>query len=506
MLIDGIVVDFNQHGQAYNLSPRIQALAAAKNPVESGDSTAVYATVFDGDSQDINYEWSTTSGTISGSGPTVQLVTPATEGNAEVRVIATDPEGNKDTATLIISVVAEINEAPQIVEIQKSAPFVAPAGTVQLTCLANDGNNDPLTYLWTADGGTFSGSGSSVEWTAPATEGIFHITVRVTDDEGLFAQASTNILVKVFEAVSENIVAHYPFTGNANDVTGHNLHGTANGAVLTADLDGVPQSAYYFNGGSQHILVQNDPLLNFQDGITVSCWFKANALPEKETFVLSHGSWQNRWKMSITPERRLRWTVNSLNGVSDLDADVLLQTEQFYHAVATYDGTLLALYIDGQLRTYKTLTGKIRTTTVAFLMGQMLPGQPEYNFKGVIDDVKIFDDALPPDAVAALYGLGVTGVQDAQQPVMAALELSPNPVTDVLTVRIHSDGVAPGHPVAEPGDAKIQIRDLTGRLILERTGITTSTTKVDVKNCIPGIYTVFLISENTRATARFVKI
>ncbi|HPI04836.1 MAG TPA: PKD domain-containing protein [Saprospiraceae bacterium] len=506
MLIDGIVVDFNQHGQAYNLSPRIQGLAAAKNPVESGDSTAVYATVFDGDSQDINYEWSTTSGTISGSGPTVQLVTPATEGNAEVRVIATDPEGNKDTATLIISVVAEINEAPQIVEIQKSAPFVAPAGTVQLTCLANDGNNDPLTYLWTADGGTFSGSGSSVEWTAPATEGIFHITVRVTDDEGLFAQASTNILVKVFEAVSENIVAHYPFTGNANDVTGHNLHGTANGAVLTADLDGVPQSAYYFNGGSQHILVQNDPLLNFQDGITVSCWFKANALPEKETFVLSHGSWQNRWKMSITPERRLRWTVNSLNGVSDLDADVLLQTEQFYHAVATYDGTLLALYIDGQLRTYKTLTGKIRTTTVAFLMGQMLPGQPEYNFKGVIDDVKIFDDALPPDAVAALYGLGVTGVQDAQQPVMAALELSPNPVTDVLTVRIHSDGVAPGHPVAEPGDAKIQIRDLTGRLILERTGITTSTTKVDVKNCIPGIYTVFLISENTRATARFVKI
>ena len=130
MLIDGIVVDFNQHGQAYNLSPRIQALAAAKNPVESGDSTAVYATVFDGDSQDINYEWSTTSGTISGSGPTVQLVTPATEGNAEVRVIATDPEGNKDTATMIISVVAEINEAPQIVEIQKSAPFVAPAGTV----------------------------------------------------------------------------------------------------------------------------------------------------------------------------------------------------------------------------------------------------------------------------------------------------------------------------------------------------------------------------------------
>jgi hypothetical protein len=497
--MDGIVVDFDNHGQAYQLSPRIKALAAAKNPVEAGDSTAVYATVFDGDSQDISYEWSTTLGTISGSGPTVQLLTPA-EGNAEVRVIASDPEGNKDTATLIISVVAEINVAPQIVEIQKSAPFAAPAGTVQLTCLASDGNNDPLTYLWTADGGTFNGNGSTVEWTAPATEGIFHITVKVTDDEGLFAQASTGMLVKNFVAVSENIIAHYPFTGNANDVSGHNLHGTANGAVLTADQDGIPQSAYFFNGGSQHILVPNNTQLNFQDGITVSCWFKASALPEKETFILSHGSWQNRWKMSITPERYLRWTVNSLNGVSDLDADVLLQPDQFYHAVATYDGAVLALYLDGQLRTYKALTGKIRTTSVAFLMGQMLPGQPEYNFKGVIDDVKIFDDALPPDAVATLYGLGVTGVHDAQNYAIGTLELSPNPVTERLTIRLVRDGVT------GLDGATVQIRDLAGRLVIEKTGFAGTSLDIDVKNCKPGVYTVHIMSENTRATARFVKI
>ncbi len=498
MRINGVVVDFDQHAQAYTRAPRIQALAAAQNPVQSSDSTAVYATVSDGDSDNFTYEWSTTLGTISGSGAEVQLLTPAAEGETEIQLIVTDPEGNKDTATLLVSIVPEINVAPQVIEIQKSTAYVSPSGTVQFTCLANDGNNDPLTYSWTGSGGTFTGAGSMVEWTAPATAGIYQINVTVTDDEGLSTQATTSMLVKVFDTFSGNLIAHYPFTGNANDVSGNNQHGQANGALLTADQDGIPQSAYYFNGGSQHILVPNTSILNFQDGITVSCWFKANALPEKETFLISHGSWQNRWKMSITPERYLRWTVNSLNGVSDLDADEPLETDQFYHAVATYDGSLLALYLNGQLRSYKNLSGKIRTTTVALLMGQMLPGQPEYNYKGVIDEVKIFDDALPPDAVAALYGLGVTGVQDAHKPAMADLEISPNPVTDRLKITYNN---APASSLF-----RIEIRDLAGRLMIEKIIPPDNSTELDVKNCKPGVYTVFLMSENTRAAARFVKI
>ena len=503
MLIDGVVVDYNQHAQAYTLAPRIQALAAEKNPLELGDSSALYATVSDGDSGNLTYEWSTTIGTISGSGATVQFIPPATEGEADVRVIVIDPDGNRDTASLLISVVPEINDAPQIVDIQKSAAFSAPSGSIQLTAVAEDENNDPLTYMWTANGGSFTGTGSAVEWNAPATEGIYLITLKVADDEGLSAQTTTNVLVKVFGVFSGTIIAHYPFTGNANDVSGHNLHGQVNGAVLTADLNGAPQSAYFFNGSTQHILVPTNALLNFQDGITVSCWFNADALPEKETFILSHGSWQNRWKVSITPERYLRWTVNTLNGVSDLDSDIPLETGTDYHVAVTYDGSLLGLYLNGQLRSYKVLTGKIRTTTVPFLMGQMLPEMPEYNFKGVIDEVKIFDDALPPDAVAALYGLGVTGVHTALNPAMAGLVLSPNPVSGILNVDVN---VNVGR-VLNPADVrKIEIRDLSGRLVLEKTATGTNTTQIDVTHCRPGIYTVFLISDNTRAAARFVKI
>lgn len=496
MLVDGVVVDFDQHAQPYTRAPRIKGLAAAKNPLEAGDNTAVYATVEDTDSGQITYTWSVTAGDLTGSGAAVNYAAPAAPANVEVRLIATDPEGNRDTATLQLAVVPEINDAPAIAAIQKSADYVAPNASLQLVCVASDANNDPLNYIWTATGGVLSGNGSTVSWTAPATEGIFQVTVKVSDDEGLSVQATANILVKNFIAATGNLIAHYPFSGNANDVSGNQLHGQANGAILAPDRNGNPQSAYYFNGGAQHIAVPNSPLLNFQDGITVSSWFNAHALPEKEIFLLSHGSWQNRWKISVTPEKYLRWTVNTLSGIADLDAAVPLQTDSFYHVAVSYDGSLLALYLNGRLHTYKALSGKIRTTVYPFLKGQMLPGDANYNFKGVLDDVKIFDYALTPAAVETLYQQGVTPVRESMEELNFALGLSPNPTPGLLKVQL-SEAAAAG--------ALVQVRDVNGRIVLEQKMGKAMQADLDVSRCLPGVYWVWVWSGDRRGMARFIK-
>ena len=501
MLVNSVVVDFNQHTQAYTNPPRIKALAAGKSPLEIGDSTTVYATVEDTDSGQITYEWSAADGTFSGSGANVQFHAPGILGTVEIRLIARDPEGNRDTAILQMTIVAEINDAPQIIDIQKSMAYASPNETLQLTCLATDGNNDPLTYTWTAMGGSYNGVGNVVAWIAPATEGIFDLTVKVSDDEGLFAQKTIKILVKNFNTTPGDLIAHYPFTGNANDVSGNQLHGQANGAILTTDKNGGQQRAYYFNGGAQNITVPNHPLLNFQDGITVSCWFKANALPEKESFLLSHGSWQNRWKLSITPEKYLRWTVNTLNSIADLDMDLPIQTDQFYHLAATYDGSLLALYLNGELRTYKVLSGKIRTTTFALLMGQMLPAQPEYNFKGVMDAVKIYDYALTPDGVKSLFEEGVSGVENPLFSATQVLVLSPNPVSDILRVRLLNMDRA---NLSQLVHSRVQILDLAGRVVFEQQGL--SGEMIDLEGLKSGWYFMVLQSEGKRVMGKFVKI
>ena len=44
------------------------------------------------------------------------------------------------------------------------------------------------------------------------------------------------------------LVAYYPFNGNADDASGNGHHGVVNGATLTTDLRGNPNSAASFDG------------------------------------------------------------------------------------------------------------------------------------------------------------------------------------------------------------------------------------------------------------------
>lgn len=493
MLVDGVVVDFRQSQVPFTYSPRFKALAAANSPVEINATTTLYATISDADSDQFTYQWSASVGSISGAGEQVSFTAPASTGEATIQCIVSDPQGNSDSSTLQLPIVLEINEAPQILEIHKDTPYTSPNGSIQLTAIASDPDLDPLTYIWSTTGGTIVGTGASVQWNAPISEGIYQVTVQVADDQGLSAQTTTSLLVKTFTASSGNIIADYPFNGNPNDVSGNNLHGQVNGASLTADVFGQPQRAYYFNGGSQNISVPNNPILNFQDGITASCWFKPAALPEKESFILSHGSWQGRWKISISPDRRLRWTVNTMSTIGDLDATFPLALDSFYHLAVTYTNGFMAMYVNGVLHSYKTLNGQIRQTSAPFLMGQMLPGETGYNFNGTIDDVKIYDYALTPDAVAELYQQDATAVGEAVSEARKSMLLQPNPVTDLLNI------------TAPFVLKQLRVTDVAGRVVWEKNDMVSSIIELNVNTWQSGIYFANGVGEKGVVSAKFYK-
>ena len=68
--------------------------------------------------------------------------------------------------------------------------------------------------------------------------------------------------------------AYYPFSGNANDVSGNNNNPVFNNATLTADRLGNPNSAYHFNGVYQYMRIPNKPSLNFGNTISLSVWVR----------------------------------------------------------------------------------------------------------------------------------------------------------------------------------------------------------------------------------------
>lgn len=78
---------------------------------------------------------------------------------------------------------------------------------------------------------------------------------------------------------NENLIAYYPFNGNANDVTGNNNNGVVNGAILTTDRHGNPDKAYNFGGMDKmrYIKVANSASMALNKTISISLWYNLNS-------------------------------------------------------------------------------------------------------------------------------------------------------------------------------------------------------------------------------------
>src|SRR5688572_21855954 len=74
--------------------------------------------------------------------------------------------------------------------------------------------------------------------------------------------------------LSQGLVAYYPFTGSASDVSANANHGqTLNGVQLTTDRLGVPNSAYSFDGINDYIKIPNSSSINASSAMSIALYF-----------------------------------------------------------------------------------------------------------------------------------------------------------------------------------------------------------------------------------------
>ena len=99
-----------------------------------------------------------------------------------------------------------------------------------------------------------------------------------------------------------------------------------------------------------------------------------------------------------------RWPDDALHVVTRAEIPV----NQWKHVFATYDGSSkgegLKLYVDGQRQEVEITNNLLTATTITtkpLRIGRRTPGAP---FKGMIDDVRIYDSELSPEEVLNLAG------------------------------------------------------------------------------------------------------
>ena len=435
MLVNGIVADYNS-GQASNFPPRIKSLSAEASEIIVGDSINIFCTAEDKNKDVLTYSWSTSGGTITGTFSSVKFTAPDNPGNIKVVCTVNDGKGGITSDTITINIVEKINNSPQINYLKAVPRKIDINSSTEITCSAFDTDGDNLAYVWSSSAGSFSGSDSIVTWNSPSVPGNYAVYCAV-NDETSEVKDSVVVVVRDFSITQTgSLVLYLPFNGNAVDESGNNHSVSVYQALPVSDRFNVPNSAFFFDGADDNMLVANAPDLNFQTSISVNFWIKINSFFPREAYPLSHGNWENRWKISLT-NQKIRWTIKTNSGITDLDSETELTTDSLYNISALYNGSDVEIYINGELDALKTWQGSINQTTYAIVLGQSLPGNYNYGFRGVLDDVRIFNYAVSMDQIKSFYDLP-SGTEENNEPIPQTFFLAqnyPNPFNPETVIK-----------------------------------------------------------------------
>jgi hypothetical protein len=202
------------------------------------------------------------------------------------------------------------------------------------------------------------------------------------------------------------LLAYYTGDGTANDALG-----TYNGTLVNGATYGTGKinNGFSFDGVNDYVSLGNN--LNF-DGTTpfsVSVWLYTSSTSAQTYFSKVSGGFLG-YEMTVNLGSGVRFFLRGTAGWIDLYINGQLEN-QWQNIVFTYDGSKNASgvngYIDGVLRTKNVitnnLTGLVSTTVNAQISGRAGTSQP---FKGIIDEIGIWNKVLTSTEVTELYNSG----------------------------------------------------------------------------------------------------
>jgi len=190
--------------------------------------------------------------------------------------------------------------------------------------------------------------------------------------------------------------------------------GNISGATWSSGKVG---NAMVFDGVDDFVEIGDATSLNPTNALTIELWvntsststpagwipfvqkaFTSQVTPHYQYAVGYSGSYNNSYK--------LRFGV-SINGiVQELETmqDSFIPDGRWHHIVATYNGTVLKIYLDGTEMANRTVTGNIDVFSTNLTIG----GTPtfagsNYHYNGLLDEVRILNRALTPEEIFQDY-------------------------------------------------------------------------------------------------------
>ena len=194
-------------------------------------------------------------------------------------------------------------------------------------------------------------------------------------------------------------------SGEVKDSSGNDLNGVAKNGANT-DVGKLCRGGK-FDGSNDYVEISNNSLLNPTGAFTSSVWFKADSISRwqgvvsKLTDVNSHTG--RGWNIQVGTAQKIASLMADSNGnYVYLKSTTTPQTGQWYYVVLVHHAdNQNDLYINGIKEASN--THAIAFTNNPLQIGKFYTNDNALYFDGLIDEVKIFDKALPANQVQTIY-------------------------------------------------------------------------------------------------------
>jgi len=371
---------------------------------------------------------------LGGSGASRTIsVTPAGNQNGSANITVTVSDGIASTNRSFALTVSAVNDAPTLSALAtQTTSLGVPLAAIPFT--VGDVETSPASLIVFAassnpallapTGIVLGGSGANRTVTLlPVAGQIGSATVTlVVADGALTSQTSFTLNVQSLPVLVPGLVAQWKFDETigvvASDSSGANPGTLVNGPARTA---GVASGALNFDGVDDHVNVPDSAVLDFGGTFSISLWFNPS-----QGITASSGrkdllkKFLSYWLIFNYPSNdgKLSFVLNSGSPVLKSTTSAWI-AGQWYHVVATGDGSTLRLFVNGVLE------ASMASTVTPVVNGYPLQigGNTEqgYYFAGAIDEVRLYRSSLSATGVQSLSAS--IGSQAVARPAMVGVAL-----------------------------------------------------------------------------------
>jgi len=237
--------------------------------------------------------------------------------------------------------------------------------------------------------------------------GTYSGTVTVTSNGG-----TKTVSVQAISQSTGQLVAYYPFNGNANDESGNGYNGTEYGnPTLTADRFGSGSRAFDFDGVNDYVDLGQNAIFDNPSEISISVWIWPNNNEHGKIVTKGSDVGNDRsrftWEIAYMPGT-IRFGVSDGTNYTEVLSTNSANIGSWHHIVATYNGSITRIYLDGLLENSSTtISGNLNSETGPLQIGrENNGGAGNAEFNGKIDDIRIYNYALSDAEISNLYHEG----------------------------------------------------------------------------------------------------